>query len=179
MGWDLIFLWHLTWNNQSEISMYFSTNQKWVPGTVEECLRWGKLWHIQPSCIPCTDASTNQRLALFCVNQSVASIYLPDGKWLKVARLLESIVSDESTWIVSFWLIPIFFIKIHLMIVDPDDSVGLNFESYERNYLGSSSTWFEDMTCNCCVSVGHMRNNRRAGGPHSLVECCLEQPIRD
>ena len=70
----------------------------------------------------------------------MASIHLPDGKWLKVARLLESIVSDESTWIVSFWLIPIFFIKIHLMVVDPDDSVGLNFESYERNYLGSSST---------------------------------------
>ena len=52
---------------------------------------------------------------------------LAERKWLEVAGFLEAMFSQESARIIQFRILPIFFIEIHVVIVNPDHGVSLNF----------------------------------------------------
>ena len=57
------------------------------------------------------------------------ALSLAERKGLEVAWFPEAIFSEESARIVIFRLVPVLFIEMHVMIVDPDNSVGLNLVS--------------------------------------------------
>ena len=59
---------------------------------------------------------------------------LAHREWLKMLRLFEGVVLlDESFGIVSLGFVPIIFAEIRVVIVDEDDSVGLDFVPFNNN----------------------------------------------
>ena len=95
---------------------------------------------------------------------------LAHGEWLEMFRLFEGVVlCDESFRDVSLGTVPIVLAVIRVMIVDPDDGVGLNFVPFnEQNHDYPHQSLCH--TCNGRVPVSHVRDDGAASGADCLVE---------